>query len=196
MTLVCATNNLHKLREIKHILSSLPVELLSLNDFPRVFLPPECGKTYEENALLKARQVFHFLGLPSLSDDTGLEVEALGGKPGIFSSRYGNSDSQRRERLLQELKDVPWEKRKAKFVCAVAFVYPRGEVVFRGEVPGFITFEERGTNGFGYDPLFFHPETGKTYAELSEEEKNSLSHRFLALSKFRDFLIKNPHILL
>ncbi|MCR4428267.1 MAG: RdgB/HAM1 family non-canonical purine NTP pyrophosphatase [Caldiserica bacterium] len=196
MTLVCATNNLHKLGEIKQILSSLPLEVLSLNDFPRVFLPAECGRTYEENALLKARQVFHFLGIPSISDDTGLEVDALGGRPGIFSSRYGDSDSQRRERLLKELDGIPWEKRRARFVCVVAFVHHQGEAVFRGEVPGLITFEERGTRGFGYDPLFFLPEVGKTYAELSPEEKNKLSHRFLALSRLKDFLIQNPHILL
>ncbi|MGB9553538.1 MAG: RdgB/HAM1 family non-canonical purine NTP pyrophosphatase [bacterium] len=196
MIVVSATKNDHKLKEIKDILSGLPLKILSLEDFPSLFLPAECGKSYEENALLKARQVYFFTGFPALADDTGIEVEALGGRPGIFSSRYGSSDSERRAKLLNELKDVPWERRRAKFLCVVAFIFRGGEALFKGEVPGFITFEERGTNGFGYDPLFFLPEVGKTYAELSPEEKNSLSHRFIALSKFREYLLKNPDILL
>lgn len=188
MIIVSATKNDHKLKEIQDILSGLPVKVLSLEDFPSLFLPAECGKSYEENALLKARQVHFFTGFPALSDDTGIEVEALGGRPGIFSSRYAGSDRERRRKLLQELQGMSWEKRKAKFVCAVAFVSSQGERVFRAEVSGFIAFEERGTNGFGYDPLFFLPQVGRTYGEMTEEEKNKLSHRFHALSQFRQWL--------
>jgi len=190
MTIVCATANLHKLKEIKFILSGISLSILSLCDFPRIFLPAECGSTYEENALYKARQVFHFTGLPSLADDTGLEVKALGGRPGIFSSRYAENDRERRRKLLEELREIPWEQRRAKFVCTVAFVNGEGEYLFRGEVPGFISFKERGENGFGYDPLFFLPEVGRTYGEMDEQEKNAVSHRFKALSKFREWLEK------
>ncbi|MDI6868085.1 MAG: RdgB/HAM1 family non-canonical purine NTP pyrophosphatase [Coprothermobacterota bacterium] len=196
MTLLCATNNAHKLKEISNILSNLPVKILSLNDFPWLFLPAECGNSYEENALLKARQVFYFTGFPSLSDDTGIEVETLGGRPGIFSSRYADSDAERRRKLLFELQGLPWEKRRAKFVCVVAFVSNEGEHLFRGEVPGFIAFEERGTNGFGYDPIFFLPEVGRTYGEMSEDEKNKLSHRSRALTQFRKWLEENSGLFL
>jgi len=196
VTLLCATNNAHKLKEIRDILSSLPIKILSLNDFPRLFLPAECGSSYEENALFKVRQVFYFTGIPALSDDTGLEVEALGGRPGIFSSRYAESDEERRKKLLGELHGIPWEKRRAKFVCVVAFKSGKGEHLFRGEVQGFIAFEERGTNGFGYDPIFFLPEVGRTYGEMPEDEKNRLSHRFRALSQFCDWLKKNQDLLL
>jgi XTP/dITP diphosphohydrolase len=188
MIIVSATSNEHKLKEIKDILSGLPVRLLSLKDFPSLFLPAECGNSSEENALLKARQVFYFTNFPSLADDTGIEVEALGGRPGIFSSRYAESDAERRKKLLAELKGIPWEKRRARFVCVVAFVSLEGEHLFRGEVSGYIAFEERGANGFGYDPVFFLPEVGRTYGEMTEEEKNRLSHRFYALNQFRQWL--------
>jgi len=174
-----ATSNAGKLRELQLGLKPLGWELLSLNERP-LQLPPEEGATFEDNALLKAAYAAHRTQLPALADDSGLEVEALGGEPGVYSARYGNkgSDLERNLYLLERLKGVPPEARRARFVSVLALAYPDGEVeLYRGEVEGYILEAPRGEKGFGYDPLFLVPETGKTFAEMEAEEKQAFSHR-------------------
>lgn len=182
--LVVATRNRGK---VKEILDFLPpgAEVLTLADFPH--LPPvvEDGKSFLENAVKKAREVAMATGITALADDSGLEVEALNGAPGIFSARYageGAKDEENNAKLLRELEGVPWEKRRARFVCVIAVATPEGRVyTARGVCEGFITFEPRGDKGFGYDPLFYVPELDKTFAELEGEEKHKVSHRGKAL---------------
>ena len=183
--IVIATANAHKLAEIKEILKPLPVELLSLKDFPEIPPIEETGTTFEENALLKARPVFEHCGLLTLADDSGLEVDVLNGQPGILSARYAPfpdaTDADHRRFLLQELKDKeqPWE---AKFHCAIAMITPDGLLhLFEGNCPGQILPHERGENGFGYDPIFLLPDRDQTMAELTNEEKNNISHRGQAM---------------
>jgi XTP/dITP diphosphohydrolase len=188
LRIVCATANRHKLAEIRAILQDLPIMLLSLEDFSPFPVPEETGGSYAENALIKARAVYARTGTPTLADDTGLEVKALAGRPGIHSQRYAADDNARRSQLLQELAGVPPEGRKARFICAVAYVDFHGEQLFQAEVAGRIAEHCTGQEGFGYDPLFFLPHEGKTYAEMSALEKNALSHRGKALASFRQWL--------
>ncbi len=185
---VCATANEHKLAEIRAILEQAPVKILSFSDFSTLELPEEKGGSYIENALEKARFVYRATGKASLADDTGLEVEALNNAPGIFSQRYAASDPARRKKLLEQLDGIPLENRGARFCCTVGFVFEKGELVFFGELAGLIALEERGSGGFGYDPIFYLPSLGRTYAELTFEEKNSISHRARALRRFRFWL--------
>lgn len=192
--IVLATNNEHKIKEIKDILSNLPVEILTLQDlsgFPKV---KEIGKTFEENAILKAKTIHEFTNLPSLADDSGLEVDALDGAPGVLSSRFageGCSFQDNNIKLLQLMENVSWEKRGAKFVCVVALAKEVNHIAtVRAEVKGIITTEEIGKNGFGYDPLFFIPGLGKTFAQLSLEKKNKISHRAGAFMKAKDLIQK------
>jgi XTP/dITP diphosphohydrolase len=194
MDLVVATNNRHKMKEISEILSDLPIRTIPLSDFPD---PPELveeGETYAENALHKARTVAGFTKQWSLGDDTGLEVEALRGAPGLYSARYageGVTFEENRRKLLEELKGVPSERRRAVFRCVMALVGPSGEeTVFEGTLPGLITEEDRGTGGFGYDAIFFLPSHKKTLAELDPADKNQISHRGRALQRVRDRLKK------
>ncbi len=195
MKIVCATANPHKLAEIRAILQDTLITLLSLEDFPPFPLPEETGDSYAENALIKARAVYARTGLPALADDTGLEVEALAGRPGIHSQRYATDDGTRRSRLLQELDGVPPDGRKARFICAVAYVDAAGEQVFQEQVVGQIAEHCAGQEGFGYDPLFFLPHEGKTYAEMSAPEKNAVSHRGKALTSFYQWLLsRQPSI--
>jgi len=189
LRIVCATANRHKLREIRAILQDLPITLLSLEDFSPFPVPEETGGSYAENALIKARAVYVRTGTPTLADDTGLEVQVLAGRPGIHSQRYATDDSTRRSQLLQELHGVPPEGRKARFICAVAYVDFHGEQLFQEEVVGRIAEHCTGQEGFGYDPLFFLPHEGKTYAEMSALEKNAVSHRGKALASFRQWLL-------
>jgi len=192
MDLVIATNNRHKVEEISEILSDLPIRTVPLSEFPD---PPELieeGETYAENALHKARTVAGFTKKWSLGDDTGLEVEPLGGAPGLYSARYageGVTFEENRKKLLSEMKGVPWKRRKAVFRCVMALVGPSGEeAVFEGTVPGYITEEDKGSGGFGYDAIFFLPDLKKTFAELDPSEKNQVSHRARALRRVRDHL--------
>jgi len=194
--IVLATQNKDKVKEIKHIFESLKlnIELLSVSDFfDKKIEIEEDGKTLRENAIKKAKVIGNLTGLPSLSEDTGLFVDYLNGAPGVYSSRYADTDPKKHtasyednyKKLLKELKDVHWEKRTAKFICIFCLFLPKQDKCYtrKGEVKGYITFEPKGSNGFGYDPVFFYPPKGKTFAELSSEEKNSLSHRFLAIKK-------------
>ncbi len=190
MKLLIATNNPGKLREIQAILEDLPLELLTPAGLGLTLEVEESGTTYAENAALKARAFAEASRLVCLADDSGLEVDALGGEPGIRSARYAPqpdaSDADRRAYLLERLKGIPhppdepgW---RAHFHCTVAIATPAGQIAFaEGRCDGFIIPEERGSNGFGYDPLFFMPEWNATMAELSEKTKNQISHRARAL---------------
>lgn len=184
--LVVATFNRHKLQEIKAILPGLALELRALSDFPGAVPPEEDGATLEENALKKARAAAAFTGLWALADDTGLEVDALGGAPGVRSARYAGEDAdpaRNNARLLAELAGLPPAARGARFVCVMALVSPAGEArVSRGVLEGCIAAAPRGGAGFGYDPLFLLEGSARTLAELPPGEKNALSHRARALA--------------
>ncbi len=183
---VIATRNLHKLEEIKEILANIPFHIVPLPDVcPEVV---EDGKTFEENAIKKAKSALACTGELSLADDSGLVVDYLNGAPGIYSSRFAPSDKERIEKLLKLLEGVEWEQRSAKFVCVVAISYPNGDVeVVRGEVEGYIDFTPKGEGGFGFDPVFYVPEYEKTFAELSSI-KNRISHRARAFMKVGEIL--------
>jgi len=179
--LLLATSNKAKVREYKSLLRGLPFESVSLAELGINTRVNEVGESLEENARLKATTLARESQLLVLADDSGLEVDALGGEPGRLSARYageGASDKDRINYLLARLKDVPGEKRSARFRCVIAIARPDGEVeLCSGECHGFITLEPRGEEGFGYDPIFYLPELGKTMAELPLEVKNQVSHR-------------------
>ena len=192
--LLLATNNKGKVREYKSLLRGIPYEIVTPAELGITAEVDEAGGSFEENAGLKATALAAESGLLSLADDSGLEVDALGGEPGVLSARYageGTSDTERIDYLLARLKDVSEEKRTARFRCVIAIAAPDGRVEFcEGECRGFITREPRGNNGFGYDPVFYLPELGKTMAELPTEEKNKISHRARAAEKAREVLMK------
>lgn len=194
MKIVLATNNQHKIREIKDILSDLPVKILTLVDFPDFPRVEETGKTLEENAILKAGAVFRFTNLPSMADDSGLEVDALNGAPGALSARFAGEHCSFKDnnlKLLSVMKDIPPGQRAAKFVCVVALAKDSNHIVtVKGEVKGTITFEEMGENGFGYDPVFWLPHLNKTFAQLPWKEKNKISHRARAFAKAKELIQK------
>ena len=186
MQIVLATHNKGKMSEINNLLSS-SYEVLTLDHFPDIKEIPETGKTLKENAFIKARTVFEMTGLPSLADDTGLEVEALGGEPGVFSARYAGEQASYQdncEKLLKNMMRVPKEDREAKFRTVIAYKDDNRELSCDGSVTGEIAQSPKGSFGFGYDSVFYYPPLEKTFAELSKEEKNSISHRGRALRKF------------
>jgi len=189
MRLVVATTNAGKLKEIVRLLEGLPIDVLSLADYPSIPEVEETGSTFAENAVLKAVHAARFTGETALADDSGLEVDALGGRPGINSSRFagpGATDAQRNELLLEKMKDVPDEERTARFRCVAALAPPSGDpTTFDGVCEGRIIDDPRGEHGFGYDPLFYIPEHGKTMAELPTELKNRISHRAKAMAAAR-----------
>ncbi len=192
--LVFATENKGKMREIREILRDLDVELYSLREAGISLELEENGTTFEENALLKARAAAGHTDAIVLADDSGLEIDYLNGEPGIYSARYMGEDTSYRvknQNLIDRLKGVPKEKRTARFVCAIVAILPDGEVLrSHGIVEGIIGTQERGTEGFGYDPIFFLPEYGCSAAELSMEQKNEISHRGKALRKMKEKLRK------
>ncbi len=191
MKIVLATHNRHKVEEIRDILADLNIELLSLDAFPDVGELIEDGETLEENARKKASAVFNATRFLSLADDTGLEVEALGGRPGVYSARYSGEHAtyrQNNEKLVGELKGVPPDRRRAKFRCVISIVGDGVDEIAVGEVPGKIIESPRGTNGFGYDPVFVPDGYTETYAEMESALKNSLSHRGLALEQAKKIL--------
>ncbi len=194
MRLLIATNNRGKLQEYRDILGDLPLELLAPADIGLHLEVAETGETYEENARLKAQAFAQASGLLTLADDSGLEVDALGGEPGVHSHRYAaGEDAERYRALLERLRGVPPEERGARFRCVIVIVTPAGATYrCEGICPGVIIDEPRGTGGFGYDPVFFIPEIGKTMAELTPEEKNRLSHRGRAGRCARPFLMDLP----
>ena len=192
-SLLLGTRNPGKIYEIKLIIGDLPLEFSSLNDFPDVAVAVEDADTYSGNAIKKARFYAREAGVPALADDSGLEVDALGGAPGVISHRYaGNNanDADRRKFLLSKLAETGSDNRRARFVCAIAIATGAGEVLnlSEGICEGTITFEPRGNSGFGYDPLFIPEGYNETFAELSDDVKNQISHRARALMKVRDSL--------
>lgn len=192
---VLATRNEDKAREIRKILSARGIGLKSLSDFPGAPDVAEDGRTFLENAMKKARSCFHATGLPSLADDSGLEVDSLGGAPGVYSARYAGEGGDYREnnrKLLEEMQAVPRDKRTARFRCVVALVGEDQEAWVEGSVEGIILDECRGESGFGYDPVFYVPETKKTFAEMTPEEKNAISHRGIAFRKAAEMLKRGP----
>lgn len=193
MDLLLATKNRGKICEISRILQMPDIRLLCLDDFPGAPEAQENGASFEENALIKARTAAHHSGLPSLADDSGLVVDALGGRPGIFSARYAGPDAGDRgniAKLLEEMSGVPTGKRAGRFVCHAALVFQGRAYQAEGRLEGLITTEPRGTGGFGYDPVFLLPERGLTLAELAPEEKDRISHRARALQKLKPLLLQ------
>ncbi len=189
MRIIFATGNKDKMKEIRAILADLGMEILSMKEAGLTADITEDGVTFEENAEIKARAIAGLCRDIVLADDSGLEIDALGGEPGIYSARYLGEDTSYRvknKNLIDRLEGIPDEKRTARFVCAIAAVFPDGSSeVVRGVIEGRIGYEERGNNGFGYDPIFIAPEYGCTTAELSEEQKNRISHRGKALEMMK-----------
>jgi len=183
--LIVATRNPGKVKEFKELLKELDVIVETLCDFPGLRLPPEMGQTFAENARFKAGFVATMTEFPALGDDSGLEVDFLKGAPGVHSARFAGEpadDRRNNDKLLELLKGVPWEQRTARFRCVAALVTNSGETYYgEGILEGIIALESRGDQGFGYDPLFFLPEYGRTLAELGSEIKNKLSHRARAV---------------
>jgi XTP/dITP diphosphohydrolase len=192
--IVVATRNPGKFKEIEAILAVDSARFLSLKDFPGIPEIIEDGNTFAENALKKARTVARLTGRIAVADDSGLTVDALQGRPGIYSSRYAGenaSDEDRCRKLLKEMESIPEGKRGGAFVCAAAVASPRGNAdVVEAKWQGMITFAPRGANGFGYDPIFYIPEMNQTVAELAPAEKNKISHRAQALEKLKNALSK------
>jgi XTP/dITP diphosphohydrolase len=192
-----ATRNPGKVRELAELLKDTGITLLSLADFPHLPEIPEEGATFAENAAAKALAVARLTGHPALADDSGLMVDALAGRPGVFSARYAQDltaprppqDADNWHKLLAELQDVPWEARGARFVCAIALATPEGRLLkARGECRGVIATEAQGSAGFGYDPVFFVPAYGATMAKLTPGVKNRISHRARALAALKKLL--------
>jgi XTP/dITP diphosphohydrolase len=190
--ILVATRNIGKINEIRAILQGISVELLSLDSFSGLPDVVEDGETFEENALKKGRVMALSAGIAALADDSGLCVDALNGRPGVLSARYageGSSDEEKCARILGEMKDIPDVLRTARFICVLALVAPNGgEKLFKGVCEGIIIREMRGAAGFGYDPIFYHPGSGLTFAEMDSEAKNRVSHRGRALREFRNYL--------
>ena len=191
---VIATHNPGKLGEMKALLAPLAFKILSLKDFPEIPPVVEDGTTFAANAGKKAKAVADRTGRLAIADDSGLVVKALGGRPGVFSSRFAGekaTDGNKCQRLLEEMAGIPEEQRKAVFVCAIAVALPKGEMrIVEEECQGRISFTPRGEYGFGFDPIFFVPEFGKTMAELEPEVKNQVSHRARALKRLKLILPK------
>lgn len=193
-SLLLATRNSGKAHEIRQLLQGLDLALYDLSAWPDLPEAEETGISFSENALLKARYYHRHTGLVTLADDSGLEVDALGGAPGVHSARYAGhhaTDAQRVAKLLDALRDVPDTQRGARFVCVIALVGPNQlERIFTGVCLGRITHVPRGDGGFGYDPVFEYPPLGKTFAQLSREEKSAVSHRGHAMRQLRQFLME------
>ena len=191
MKIVLATHNWDKCAEMEAIMKEMPIQLLTLNELPKIEEIIEDGKTLEENALIKAKTVHKITHLPAIADDTGLEVDALGGQPGIYSARYAGENcsySDNVNKLLKEMANIPPQKRSARFRTAIAYVDENMELTTEGVVEGVIIDVTKGIDGFGYDPVFYIPDMKKTYADMSMNEKNQISHRGKA--------VKNMQILL
>ncbi len=189
--LLVATKNAGKIKELTELLANSGLEIISLSSFPSLADVEETGLTFTENALIKAHYYYKETQILSLSDDSGLSVDALDGAPGVYSARYSGpnaSDKTRYEKLLAELKDIPLEKRTARFTCSLALVGKDLEKVFSASTEGQIIFSPRGENGFGYDPIFEYLPLSKTFAELNSQEKASVSHRGKALAQLREYI--------
>lgn len=196
--IIFATGNAGKVKEIRMIMEDTGMEVISMKEAGISVDIEEDGTTYEENALLKARAVAAHTNDIVMADDSGLEIDYLNKEPGVYSARYMGEDTSyhiKNNNLIERLDGVPDEQRTARFVCAIAAVLPDGrEVTTRATIEGRIGYEEKGENGFGYDPIFYVPQFGKTTAELTEEEKNEISHRGKALRLMKEELKKNEGI--
>ncbi len=193
MKVVLASKNAHKLKEISKITEKFDMELVLESQLGVDIDVEETGSTFEENSFIKAEAVMKATGLPALADDSGIAVDALNGEPGIYSARYGFDQSLddwgRLELLLKNTEQVPDSSRQAQFVCVITLVTPEGQVIqARGEAHGELLRQPAGEGGFGYDPIFYYPPLGKSFAELSPEEKNQVSHRAQALKLFYEKL--------
>lgn len=191
MTIVLATTNKKKIEEIKRMFSGLNIQFLTLDSFPDCPTVVEDRKTFRENAIKKALNISKNTGYPAVADDSGLEVQALGSAPGIFSARYAGEkadDHENVKKLLREMKNLEGEDRNARFVCCIAFASPEGNYkTFTGYVRGVISKKQKGFNGFGYDPVFYPVGYNKTFAEMTDSEKDSLSHRGRAMKKLYEY---------
>ena len=193
MKLILATHNEGKTVEMQYALSHLPIEVVTLNDFPHIGDIPETGKTLLENAFIKAETVFRETGIPALADDTGLEIDALNGDPGVYSARYAGENATFEEncnKVITKLSGIDTSERTARFRTVIAYVNKDEKIHCEGSVNGHILDKKVGTNGFGYDPIFYYPGLKKTFAELKKGEKNSISHRGKALRNFSKLLEK------
>jgi len=193
LKLILATHNEGKTVEMQYALSHLPIEIVTLNEFPNIGDIPETGTTLLENAFIKAETVFEETGIPTLADDTGLEIDALNGEPGVYSARYAGENATFEEncsKVIAKLKGVDTNKRTAKFRTVIAYVTKDEKIHCEGSVDGRILDKKIGANGFGYDPIFYYPGLKKTFAELKKGEKNSISHRGKALRNFSKLLEK------
>lgn len=192
--IIFATGNAGKMKEIREIMADLDVEIVSMKEAGVDVEIVENGSSFEENAVIKARTIMEHTGELVLADDSGLEIDYLNGEPGIYSARYMGEDTSyhiKNNNLISRLEGVEDEKRTARFVCAIAAAFPDGEILtVRDTVEGRIGYEEKGENGFGYDPIFYLPEYGKSSAQLSPEEKDRISHRGKALRKMKEELLK------
>ncbi|MGN1113635.1 MAG: RdgB/HAM1 family non-canonical purine NTP pyrophosphatase [Oscillospiraceae bacterium] len=187
MKIILASNNKNKLREIREILEPLGLEVISQSQAGADIEVEENGSTFEENSALKAKAIYEMFKTPVIADDSGLTVDYLNGAPGIYSARYAEP-GKRCLKVLSQLENVPDEKRGASFVCVICYIDENGtEHFFRGECKGKISYEKRGRNGFGYDPIFVYGNENKTFAELSADYKNKVSHRANALQKLSDY---------
>ena len=194
MKVVIATHNRDKMKEIQGAISELGWEVISLYDFPEIREIEENGKTLEENALIKAREVFKETGLPTISDDTGLEVDALDGAPGVYTARYAGEDcsySDNVNKMLKEMSKVPMPNRGAFFKTVMVFKDENKELIVDGVVKGKISRESKGEDGFGYDPIFYVTEYDKTFAEMTMSEKNKISHRGNAINNLINSIKEN-----
>ncbi len=192
MDIVLATRNKNKAEELKRITEGMPVSIFTLDDFPGSPETEEDGATFEANAIKKALATARYTGRPALADDSGLEVYALGGAPGIYSARYagvGANDEQNTRKLLSEMRSLVKDKRGSRFVCCIALAFPDGNTyTFYGYAEGRIGTEPRGVQGFGYDPVFYPEGSCRTFAEMGDKEKDALSHRGKALKSFHEYL--------
>ena len=194
--IILATTNKKKIEEIKYILTGIPIEWHSLAEFPNIREVDEDGNTFLENARKKAREIYRFTNMPALADDSGLEIDALDGRPGVLSARYAgehHNDKKNNDKVLNELKSIADDKRTARFRCVIILVGKDAqrksfEKIFEGTCEGKIIHELRGHHGFGYDPIFLIPQYGKTLAELGPAIKNQISHRARALDKFKEWM--------
>ena len=192
MEFIAATNNAHKLAEMRRILVRMGHTVLSQREAGVLLEPEETGTTFEENAVIKAKTVMEMTGEIAIADDSGLEVDYLDGAPGIYSARFLGEDTSydiKNNYIIDKLKDAKGKERSARFVCAIAVAFPQGEVITcRGTIEGLIAYEQKGNNGFGYDPIVYVPEYEMTTGEMAPELKNSISHRGKALEQMKEIL--------
>lgn len=185
--LILASNNEHKAIELREKLQRFGIKLLTQKEAGFDIEVNETGETFKENACLKAEAIYSLSHKPTIADDSGLEVDAIGGRPGVHSHRFAETDDERIDKLLNLLKDVPDEKRTARFKTSICYIDENGEkYFFEGVCEGKIGYERKGTNGFGFDPVFIH--NGKTFAQRTREEKNQVSHRGKAIAKFIEYI--------